>query len=99
MAHLVQCEHQAEQVDQDPERVQDVMPVRTLAMIAMITARGDTKKGHCYEGVSQKCDKTIRVGSIISRPTFCSFLPEIPISKGRKIMSVITIGNVREEYS
>ena len=45
MAHLVQCEHQAEQVDQDPERVQDVMPVRTLAMIPMITVRGDTKNG------------------------------------------------------
>ena len=67
MAHLVQCEHQAEQVDQDPERVQDVMPVRTLAMIAMITVLGDTKNGHCYGVVSQKCEDTIRVGSIISR--------------------------------
>ena len=45
VSHLVQCEHQAEQVDQDPQHVQDVMPVRTLAMIAMITVRGDTKKG------------------------------------------------------
>ena len=84
MAHLVQCEHQAEQVDQDPERVQDVMPVRTLAMIAMITVRGDTKNGHCYGGVSQKCDETIRVGSIISRPTFCSFLPETPSIQGNR---------------
>ena len=74
MAHLVQCEHQAEQVDKDPERVQDVMPVRTLAMIAMITVRGDTKNGHCYGGVSQKCDETIRVGSIISRPTLLLLL-------------------------
>ena len=86
MAHLVQCEHQAKQVDQDPECVQDVMPVRTLAMIAMITVRGDTKNGHCYGGVSQKqkCDETITVGSIISRPTFCSFLPETPSIQGKK---------------
>ena len=84
MAHLVQCEHQAEQVDQDPERVQDVMPVRTLAMIAMITVRGDTKNGHCYGGVSQKCDDTFGVGSIISRPTFCPFLPETPSIQGKK---------------
>ena len=50
MAHLVQCEHQAEQVDQDPECVQDVMPVWTLAMIAMITVRGDTKMVNVMEG-------------------------------------------------
>ena len=84
VAHLVQGEHQAEQVDQDPECVQDVVPVRTLAMIAMITVRGDTKNGHCYEGVSQKCDVSIKVGSIISKSTFCPVLPETPSIQGKK---------------
>ena len=94
MGHLVQCEHQAEQVDQDPECVQDVMPVRTLAMIAMITVRGDTKNGHCYGGVSQKRDETI----IFQDQHFVRFFLKSLLSKGTEIMSLLTIDNVREEY-